>query len=146
MATITKNVASKLVSKVNDSGKTVESIVNIICPDGKRRTMYVNGILTNNRRRGFVQVKGVSVAGYAKPTGKGGSAYKFFPHIDSINVHLVRPQALPLGTAVRIRDNDALGTITAVGWNYLTPTYNVQPLDKRRKPIVEIGADNLAIV
>lgn len=118
--------------------QTRGSIKNIICPDGSRRTFQVNGIITNGNHRGYVQVRGVSVAGYAKPRGRG---FKFFPYFDSKNIALVRPATLAVNTRVRITDGDyagKTGRVCGVIWNYLTPTYSVRLSDGRFKSPVSV--------
>lgn len=102
---------------------TKTNIKDIICPDGKRRTFWTNGTASNGRPRGYVQVNGVSVSGYAKSVGRG---YHFLPNPKSKNLHLIRPATLVVGTRVEL-DNGYYGTIVGVEWNYLKAEYVIQP-------------------
>jgi hypothetical protein len=108
------------VSRIINDGT---AIANIICPDGERRRFFITGTTPAGHNRGYVQVKGRSVAGYAKARGNG---YQFFPHIASRHVGLVRPKALAVLSRVRLSDGTT-GTIMEVTWNYLTPSYVVRP-------------------
>lgn len=126
-------------------GKKIE---NILCPDNCRRTFYITST-RNNVARGFVQVKGASVTGYAKRKGLG---FRFYPLYNGKNLYLVRPATLPLNTPVVVTDPQSphkgkVGVVTSVEWSYMTPTFSVRLNDRRHKsPVSVTGTDSLAQV
>jgi hypothetical protein len=120
--------------------KTTTRIRDVMCPDGQKRTFYLNDRNPGDHSvRGYVQVNHSSVAGYARKTHGG---WQFYPHIDGVNIHLVRPAPLELNTYVTIRATDLVGVIREVSWNYLTPSYRVY-VPRTLSYVTVTGTENL---
>lgn len=133
-----------MTSHVAKGSKGLTLVRGAVCPDGVRRTFILNSGNPHGENSGFVTAyanKGrYSVSGYIKRQGRG---WKFHPHYDGKNTHLVRPAAFAVNTRVRITDPEAVaslqnrvGTVVGVVWDYMTATYRLEVAG--RKTPVEI--------